>query len=330
MSAISNNDKHNITLKRELIEATDSVRQKFNSIKKNKIGDRADLEKFYEPVTKPLKQFIEVNDNASFPKIKSMLNTNTSTPMKHVTQKIPGVKVKSMISSFETLPEDDTSSTNDITTSTNNNELHEIETIAKFHIDKLMSGDESYDKIYGVRSDKNKLFMGRYEIRFHDNKVSLWSGNKNRGEFNGSPELYDLLFLKKPYIHNNGVLDSNLRKTYESILNLTKIAYNDYNIRNGLNITNTEKFRLIKNISSPSPTHLRKLPNITYGKGVKKKTPSHKIFDNKPSKYVYWNTTKELVDRLRLLWSSKIAGHNGHDNEILSICEELREEGIIY
>ena len=36
------------------------------------------------------------------------------------------------------------------------------------------------------------------------------------------------------------------------------------------------------------------------------------------------------MDRLRLLWSSKVAGHTGHDNEIMSIIEELWEEGIIY
>ena len=40
------------------------------------------------------------------------------------------------------------------------------------------------------------------------------------------------------------------------------------------------------------------------------------------------NKPKELVDRL--LWSSKVAGHTGHDNEIMSIIEELREWGIIY
>lgn len=46
--------------------------------------------------------------------------------------------------------------------------------------------------------------------------------------------------------------------------------------------------------------------------------------------YIYWNHPSELIDRLRLLYSSKSAGHKGHDNEILSIIEELYESGIIY
>ena len=45
--------------------------------------------------------------------------------------------------------------------------------------------------------------------------------------------------------------------------------------------------------------------------------------------YVYWDDANELVDRLRLLLASRDAGHTGHDNEIASIVEELREAGLI-
>lgn len=48
-----------------------------------------------------------------------------------------------------------------------------------------------------------------------------------------------------------------------------------------------------------------------------------------PNMYKYWNNVNELVARLRLLVSSKSSGHTGHDNEILSIIEELREADII-
>lgn len=45
--------------------------------------------------------------------------------------------------------------------------------------------------------------------------------------------------------------------------------------------------------------------------------------------YVHWNDPNELVDRLRLLEASHRAGNNAHNNEILSIIEELREAGLI-
>jgi hypothetical protein len=45
--------------------------------------------------------------------------------------------------------------------------------------------------------------------------------------------------------------------------------------------------------------------------------------------YVHWDDPNELVDRLRLLHASRQAGNNAHDNEILSIIEELSEAGLI-
>lgn len=44
---------------------------------------------------------------------------------------------------------------------------------------------------------------------------------------------------------------------------------------------------------------------------------------------VYWNDPNELVERLKILVASREAGNNNHDNEILSIIEELKEDGII-
>lgn len=44
---------------------------------------------------------------------------------------------------------------------------------------------------------------------------------------------------------------------------------------------------------------------------------------------MYFDNINEIVDRLRLLVSSRDAGHTGHENEIASIVEELREAGVI-
>lgn len=43
----------------------------------------------------------------------------------------------------------------------------------------------------------------------------------------------------------------------------------------------------------------------------------------------FWDNPNELVDRLRLLISSTSVGHNNHNNEIISIIEELKEVNII-
>ena len=50
--------------------------------------------------------------------------------------------------------------------------------------------------------------------------------------------------------------------------------------------------------------------------------------DNKID-YVHWNDPNELVNRLRMLEAPRQTDHNAHDNEILSIIEELHEAGFI-
>jgi len=61
------------------------------------------------------------------------------------------------------------------------------------------------------------------------------------------------------------------------------------------------------------------------GKGL----PHTMILNNNAIDYVHWDDSNEQVNRLRLLDASHRAGNNAHDNEILSIIEELREAGLI-
>ena len=50
--------------------------------------------------------------------------------------------------------------------------------------------------------------------------------------------------------------------------------------------------------------------------------------DNKID-YIHRDGPNKIVNRLRLLEASRQADHNGHDNEIPSIIEELREASLI-
>lgn len=46
--------------------------------------------------------------------------------------------------------------------------------------------------------------------------------------------------------------------------------------------------------------------------------------------FVYWDDSNELVHRLKILVASKDAGNNAsHNNETISIIEELEQAGII-
>lgn len=73
-------------------------------------------------------------------------------------------------------------------------------------------------------------------------------------------------------------------------------------------------------------TASRPRTHCTTGFGL---TPDQLTVTNQKPGYIYWDDVNELVNRLRVLVSSKNAGHTSHDNEILSILEELREANII-
>lgn len=47
------------------------------------------------------------------------------------------------------------------------------------------------------------------------------------------------------------------------------------------------------------------------------------------SKYKWWSDPNILISRLKLLLASQSAGHDGHQNEIASILQELRDANII-
>jgi len=61
------------------------------------------------------------------------------------------------------------------------------------------------------------------------------------------------------------------------------------------------------------------------GKGL----PHTMILNDNVIYYVHWDDPNELMNRLRLLDASHRAGNKAHDNEMLSIIEELREAGLI-
>lgn len=54
-----------------------------------------------------------------------------------------------------------------------------------------------------------------------------------------------------------------------------------------------------------------------------------KEFRTNKIEYRHFDDFNEIIDRLRLLMSSQSAGNTNHNNEIISIIEELREGGII-
>lgn len=164
------------------------------------------------------------------------------------------------------------------------------------------------DKIYGpVKLSSGVFGLGDKEIQFIDNVIHIEGDTRTYPVTAG---LVDLLFLKSPESDKYTQTDLN---TYKSIL----IQTSGHTTLDGARIRKSKglKSEIISNLFS------RKKNKISTGAGINIRLQKHNI--------TYWNDPNELVDRLRLLYSSLAAGNTGVRNEIISICEELVEAKIL-
>jgi hypothetical protein len=158
---------------------------------------------------------------------------------------------------------------------------------------------EDIDTSYGVRSTGIRFFsIGDKTIHFMKEGISI--GNNF---YPGSPGLYELIFLKNPLNYS-----SNDLKEYKKILMDTK-AHTVHYSGNKLQYVNMPKYDDV----------IKPMFTVVKGAGMNVSKPI----------YEYYDDGNELIDRLKLLIASARAGNNAHDNEILSIVEEMREQQII-
>lgn len=156
------------------------------------------------------------------------------------------------------------------------------------------------DKKYGPKKIHNQITLGKNEIKFTNEKILIVIDSETV-EYKITVGLLKLIFLKSPTLYTEHDLD-----TYKTILLQTSAHL-------------TSDGTKVKIGGKKYNNIISKL--FTAGRGLCMKLQK--------SNLVYWDDANELVHRLRLLISSKLAGNTGVSNEILSIFEELLEAGLI-
>lgn len=173
--------------------------------------------------------------------------------------------------------------------------------------------DDNSDIIYGVYfGDDGDTKIGNAKVTFTDTDSILI------GHVTFPPErgLYELMFKKKP---DPEIYSAEDMIDYKRILDLTSAHRVNYSPHERIKSNSGYKYtQVIKHLFNKE----RK------GKGFNERT--HMVlYPKKAIEYVYWDDPNELCDRLRLLIAERDAGHTGHNNEIISIIEELVERGVI-
>ncbi|KYN27934.1 hypothetical protein ALC57_02654 [Trachymyrmex cornetzi] len=171
------------------------------------------------------------------------------------------------------------------------------------------------DYVYGVYLHRDGLMFGNKRFYVDDADNIIIDGIR----YAGTPGLYELIFKRIP---DDLLYTEDDMNKYKSMLLASNAHKHKHDSQGRLLSNRGYKY---KHIIAPLISMTPKKPNKKSGKGL----PRAMTLNDNAIDYVHWDDPNELVDRLRLLDASHRAGNNAHDNEMLSIIEELREAGLI-
>ena len=170
----------------------------------------------------------------------------------------------------------------------------------KYFLDQLDN-----DEKFGIRKVKSRYYIGNKRVIFKGDDIII----KETGErFNGTAGLWGLITSKNP---DKDLIDwtKDDRYRYDRLMSITNALHKDYNPRKGPRSSGGNKW---KNI----------LSSIWFNKEPKKGYEGSGVV-------VIPSDPKALLERLDLLLASQEAGHTGVRNELVSICDELKRQGVL-
>lgn len=348
----NNSFKEEMKLKQSLIQSRNAIRKKYQDLQSTKQTISRKFSELYKPLIEPVNKIADLkgkygktekvekaeNFFAETPLLKSSEIKFDSVPDSVFKTAIPGFR-RNLFAKDQRSPsseqrtqhfsQHDISGISELDTSMNDGRDYNVST----RIGELTKEITipSNDHIYGLRTQHGDLYMGKSPVSMKKVNNQFVYCIKNQ-EFPATPGLTDLLLLTNPKSYTGKDLS-----TYKEMLTTTNAHKENYSAKTNIRrIDSSIKYKKI--IASLFPKrrksiHHKTARKETEGDGyidwwqqLKKPQIAYKTFDKSGTiNYTYWDDPNELVDRLRLLVASKAAGHTGHNNEIISIIEELRE-----
>lgn len=309
-------------LKTQIVQAAAAVKKKVNEMRMAESNNEKFLDTFFQPITKPFHQII--NDNSTLKQLNVSKNKNICEQLNNTHFKNKETLLKSPYNSDEEIDESSSDSEASNKSLPSNSSFATVESLQspKQNTSSWSLSSEVFEDVpYGVRRERGKLMMGSSRVNVDDDNVYI------AGEsYQKTPGLFELLFKKIPDL---SLVSENDSQVYKAMLQETNAHRRDYDRSKPIKTNRGIKYlRIIKplfKLRKPSTSSVSSCKDqLTEGEGLTIKKKFKKYTD-----YVYWDDPNELVERLKLLIASKDAGNTGVNNEIISIVEELRENGHI-
>ena len=277
------------TIVKEYLELKNKIRSNFLS---ERIGEQqlqTDLSKFYKPITETQKATTREITEGLKP-VREGLET-----IRKEVYDIPGI-----VSDMEAVKRYGQEKQEE------EEEEEEEEDEEKFGIQpKYYLDQDDKDEIFGIRKVKSRYYIGNKRVTFEDDDIIIKETGR---KFSGTPGLWGLITSKDP---DKDLIDwtKNDRYNYDKLMLITNALHKGYNQRKGPR-------------SNKGPKWVNILSTIWFNKEPKKGYEGSGVV-------VIPSDPNALLERLDLLLASQEAGHTGVMNELVSICDELKRQGVL-
>ena len=299
---------------KDFIETRKRIKDNFIARKVGEIEYQTGLTKLFKPVTETQKATT-----------KEITDAQKATAEKFTQELLPikeGIEALPTKEDIEILP---TKLFNQIYPSLEfkSSEIMELGPLAVSSLIEAFT-KEGVDKTFGLYAENKKFKIGDKQATIKDNNIIIEGKT-----YIGTPGLWELITSNNPKIFNE---DDYIN--YRDLLIQTNTIYQGNNPnQNRAKSSGGDKWnKLIKPIweyikESKKPPEGGK--GKGKGKGRKKRQEDPQPGPSGGGLKILPSDPNALIDRFDLLFSSKKAGHTGVRNEIISILDELKRQGVI-
>ena len=275
---------------RDLIETRKRIKDNFIARKVGEAEYQTGLTKLFKPVTETQKATAKEITEAQKATVEKF--TSELLPIKEGIEELPTKLFRKIFPSLELKASD-------------------ITNLGPLAVNALLQAftKKNIDLTFGIYATDGKFKIGSEFVNIKDNNIKV-----NDIIFEGTPGFWELITSKNPNPDNYTEEDLN---KYRQLVISTNTAFQDNNPDN--NKPKSSKSPKWKKIIKPIWLAIKEqqedeeFEEETEGTGLK-------ILPSDPN---------ALIDRFDLLFSSQNAGHTGVRNEIVSILDELKRQGVI-
>ena len=279
---------------RDFIETRKRIKDNFVARKVGEAEYQTGLTKLFKPVTETQKATAKEITEAQ--KATAEKFTSELLPIKEGIEELPTKLFRKIFPSIELKPSD-------------------IINLGPFAVNALLQAftKKNIDLSFGLYAQNGKFKIGSKEVNIEDNDIKV-----DDIIFEGTPGFWELVTSKDPNPEN--YTEEDLDK-YQQLVILTNTAFRGNN----------------PNSNKPKSSGSPKWKNIIrpiWETIKKQKEEEEEEDDPQPSTSgtglkILPSDPNALINRFDLLFSSKKAGHTGVRNEIVSILDELKRQGVI-